>query len=205
MTRFSNTGRLAAGVLALTAWIGLGLYMTAETASQDGNVLEALWVNAGFLTDLSNLLLAVVMTGVALQVRPLSRPHLVGWAIAAIVTVGVGFWMIGGRLVLGQSTVEDILLHGVTPLAGLLFWIVMAPKGELRWRQALVWLACPLGYFSYALARGALTGEYAYSFLDPTKSTATEIALVVGQITLLFAFWTAVLLVLDRVMGRKSL
>lgn len=203
MTRLSSSARLAAGVLALSAWIGLGIYLAAETARQDGNVLEALWINAGFLTDMSNLLLAVVMTAVALQVPALSRPHIVGWAIAAIATVGVGFWLIGGRLILGQSAVEDILLHGVTPLGGLLFWIVFVPKGQLRWCLAAVWLAWPLGYFSYALARGALTGEYAYPFLDPTKSTATEIALVVGQITLLFACWTTVLLVLDRMMGRK--
>ncbi len=201
---FTRTGRMAAGALAAIGWVGLGLYVVAEAATQKGDWLAAVWTNLGFLTDLSNLLLAVVMTGVALGVRPLSRPHVVGWAIAAIATVGVGFWLIGGRLVIGQSALEDILLHGVTPWAGLLFWLVFAPKGGLRWRRSLFWLAWPIGYFAYAMVRGAVTGSYAYGFLDPAKSSVTNIAITVGMITAVFAVWSLILLLLDRVMARRS-
>jgi len=204
MTQFTRLGRLAAGALALAGWIGLGLYVVAEAAAQKGDWLKALWVNVGFLTDLTNLLLAVVMTGVALAVKPLARPHVVGWAVAAIATVGVGFWLIGGRLIWGKSEAQDILLHGVTPLAGVLFWLVFAPKGALIWKRALLWLVWPIGYFAYALIRGALTGEYAYSFLDPAKTSTGEIAGTVGMIVTLYAALTALLLVLDRVMGKRG-
>lgn len=196
-------GRLAAGLLALTGWLGLGLYVVAGVASQNGDLLRAVWVNLGYLTDLSNLLLAVVMTGVALGVRPLSRPHIVGWAIAAITKVGVGFWLIGGTLTVGESALEDILLHAVTPWAGLLFWLLFVPKGVLRWKRALFWLAWPIGYFAYALARGAMTGDYAYPFLDPAESSAADIATIVGMITAVLAGWTGALLLLDRVMGKR--
>lgn len=199
---FKRTGRMAAGALAAIGWVGLGLYVVAEAATQKGDWLAAVWTNLGFLTDLSNLLLAVVMTGVALGVRPLSRAHVVGWAIAAIATVGVGFWLIGGRLVLGRSAVEDILLHGVTPWVGLLFWLVFAPKGGLRWKRSLFWLAWPIGYFAYAMIRGVATGTYAYGFLDPAKSSVANIVITVGMITALFAVWGLVLLLLDRAMRK---
>lgn len=202
MTEFTKTGRLAAGVVALMAWVGLALYVMAETASQKGDWLAAVWTNLGFLTDLTNLFLAVVMTGVALGSRPLSRPFIVGWAVAAIATVGVGFWLIGGRLVFGESAVEDILLHGATPIAAVMFWLAFAPKGGLRWTSALFWLAWPLGYFTYALTRGGLTGEYAYGFLDPAKSSLNSIAATVGMVTAVCAIWGLILVVLDRLIGR---
>lgn len=204
MTQFTKTGRLAAAAVATAAWTGLGLYVAAETATQKGDWLSAVCTNLGFLTDLTNLFLAVVMTGVALSSRPLSRPFIVGCAVAAIATVGVGFWLIGGRLVLGKSAVEDILLHGATPVAAVMFWLAFAPKGGLRWTSALFWLAWPLGYFTYAPIRGGLTGEYAYGFLDPAKSSPSSMALTIGSITGIFAIWSLILLGLDRAMRRKS-
>lgn len=204
MTAFTKTGRLAAAAVAIAGWTGLGLYVAAETATQKGDWLGAVWTNLGFLTDLTNLLLAVVLTGVAFGARPLSRPAVVGWAVAAIATVGVGYWVIGGKLVIGQSALEDLLLHGVTPWAGLLVWILFAPKGGLRRKTALIWLAWPLGYFAYAMARGALTGDYAYGFLDPAKSSPTSMGLTIGAITGIFAIWSLTLLGLDRAMRQKS-
>jgi hypothetical protein len=147
---FTRSGRVAAGLLASIAWLGLVRYGVAEVSKQDGDWLAALWTNAGHLTDLSNLLLAIVMTGVAAGSRALSRPAIVGWAVAAIATVGVGFWMIGGTLTLGTSALEDILLHAVTPWAAVLFWLVFVPKGALRRAHALSWMFWPMAYWAYA-------------------------------------------------------
>ena len=153
MMQFSMPSRAVAGVLTAITWLGLGLYVVAE-AELNGDWLGALWLNAGFLTDLSNLSLAVVMTGVALGVRKLSAPHVVGWVTAVIATVGVGFWLIGGTLIVGKTPIESFLLHAVTPWAGLAFWLVFAPKGGLRWRADLAGLACPLFHLRHD-ARGA--------------------------------------------------
>jgi hypothetical protein len=201
--QFTRAGRLAAAVIAIAAWAGLGLYLVVEAKSQGGDWPGAVWTNLGFLTDLTNLLLAVVMTGVALGMRPLSRPHVVGWVVSAIATVGLGFLAVGGQLVIGKSALENVLLHGVTPWLALLVWVAFAPKGGLRWRKALFWVVWPVGYFSYALIRGALTGTYAYGFIDPAKSSAIEIATVVGMMAAIMAVWTLVLLGLDRLMGRR--
>lgn len=136
--QFSIVGRIAAGLLAAVAWLGLGLYVVAEAAGLKRDWLGALWLNTGYLTDLSNLSLAIVMTGVALGVPLLSKPHVVGWVTAVIATVGVGFWLIGGSLIVGETPIESFLLHAVTPWAGLAFWLVFTPKGGLRWRTALI-------------------------------------------------------------------
>ncbi|HPI47900.1 MAG TPA: Pr6Pr family membrane protein [Hyphomonadaceae bacterium] len=201
--QFSREGRLVAGVVAAVAWVGLGLYVVAESAGLKGDWIGALWLNAGFLTDLSNLSLAIVMTGVALGVRLLSAPHVVGWVTAVIATVGVGFWLIGGSLIVGETPIESFLLHAVTPWAGLAFWLIFAPKGGLRWRRALIWLAWPALYFTYAMTRGALSGEYAYPFLDPQTDGIAGAMMGIGKIVAVYVAWCLVLLRLDRMMSRK--
>lgn len=151
----SIAGRSGAAMVALCAWVGVGLYFAAEKSIPGTGWLGALWINLGYLTDLTNMLLAIVMTGVALGVRRLSRPAVIGWAVSAILFVGIGFWVIGGRLTLGESALEDILLHGVTPWLSLLVWLLLMPKGWLRLALILPWLGWPIGYFGYALVRGA--------------------------------------------------
>ena len=199
---FSYPGRVAAGLLALTAWLGLARYFLAEVSKQRGDLFAALWINTNYLTDLSNLFLAIVMTGVAFGYPALSRPVLVGWAVAAITTVGVGFWLIGGTLTLG-SALENILLHGVTPWAALLLWLVFVPKGYLRLIHVSIWLLWPLCYWLYALTRGVLTGEFAYGFMDPSKNSVTAIATLIGGLTLVYAAWAWTLLALDKMSAKK--
>lgn len=201
---YSSIGRIAAGLLAAFAWFGLARYLASEAAFLQGNWPSAVWSNLGYLTDLSNLLLAIVMTGIALGVQRLSRPAVVGWAVVAIATVGVGFWLSGGRLVLGKSALEDVLLHGVTPWAALLFWLVFAPKGRLAWRHALVWMAWPLFYWSYAMGRGLLLDRYPYSWLDPAKQGAAAVATTIAMMVVLYALWAVVLVLLDKWLGRRT-
>jgi hypothetical protein len=58
------------------------------------------------------------------------------------------------------------LLHTIVPLLALLDWVLFDPRGRLRPRYALYWLAFPLGYLAFALVRGLIVGSYPYPFLD---------------------------------------
>jgi len=200
---YTKTGRIAAAVLAAIGWLGLALYLTDAAGERGRSWLGAFWQNAGYLTDLSNLLLAIVMTGIALQRPALQRPAIVGWALVAIATVGVAFWLVGGTLEIGESALEDVLLHGVTPWAALLFWLVFAPKGQLRVRDALAWLAWPVAYFVYAMARGLLTGTFAYGWMDPAKHGLASVMTIMAMVLVVYALWSVALLGTDRVLGRR--
>lgn len=186
MQSYSLAARVSAAIVAAAAWLGLGRYLAAEITRQEGDILAALWFNAGFLTDLSNLITAIVFTGVALGFAPLSRASVVGWAVTAIGTVGIAFWLVGGNLSTA-SKLEDVLLHGVTPIAALVFWIVFNAKAPLRWITALIWLVWPIAYFAYALTRGKLTGTYAYSFLDLNRESISAVATTTGMIIAVYA------------------
>lgn len=195
--------RSLAGVTAIAAAAGLALYAVKEAARRDGDWLVAVWTNAGFLTDLTNLLLAVVMASVALGLGPLRRPGFATGAVAAILMVGIGFWLVGGRLAIGKSALEDILLHGVTPWLALAAWLVLRPKGELRWLHLPVWSAVFVAYWTYALVRGGLTGDYAYPFLNPAQGGWSAVLIVVALLVALFVVIATALIGLDRLMGRR--
>ena len=67
-----------------------------------------------------------------------------------------------------QTTIPwvDFVLHRLTPLVLFVDWLVDPPRRRLAWRMALVWLAYPVAYGAYSLARGAVVDWYPYPFLD---------------------------------------
>ena len=75
-----------------------------------------LWVLARFFTIITNLLLAVVMTGVAVG-RKVS-PFLLGGVTLAILLVGVVYATLlqGLHQLQGGALVADVLLHKASPV-----------------------------------------------------------------------------------------
>ena len=65
-----------------------------------------------------------------------------------------------------MQRVADVILHDVIPVGYVLYWVLFAPRTELRWKDALGWLVYPAVYAVYVLARGAVSGLYPYPFMD---------------------------------------
>nr|MDT0660483.1 Pr6Pr family membrane protein [Micromonospora sp. DSM 115978] len=85
------------------------------------------------------------------------------------------------------ATAGNQLLHTVVPLLALLDWALLDPRGRLRARHAVYWLAFPLGYLAFALVRGLFVDSYPYPFIDAGRLGYGG----VGLSTLFFAlvFW----------------
>lgn len=67
------------------------------------------------------------------------------------------------------ALVADILLHKVSPVLMVIWWLLFAPRARLKWSAPFWWGAYPLSYFAYALARASLDGKYPYPFMDVGK------------------------------------
>lgn len=162
--------RVAAALVALVGWIGIGVQLDASTALA-GSVPGAIWTMLLFFTIIANLLAAIVMTGIALDRRALMAPVMIGGVTIAILLVGVVYaLLLRGLLELsGGARLADILLHSVTPVLVPLYWLLLAPKGGLTWRAPFLWACLPLAYFGYALVRGGLEGRYPYPFMNVAK------------------------------------
>ena len=157
--------RVAAGVIALTAWAGLIVQFNATYANTQ-SLGETLWILSRFFTVLTNLLVAVTFTMLAIG-RTLS-PSWLGGVTLAIALVGMVYMtLLRGLLELsGGALLADTLLHKVVPVLVPLWWLVWAPKGGLQRRDPWLWALYPLDYFAYAIARGLSGDKYPYPFMD---------------------------------------
>jgi hypothetical protein len=128
----------------------------------------SLWIMLAYFTIITNLLVAIVFGCVAIDRSVLRSDWIIAGTMLSILLVGVvNALLLWGALELsGGSVLVDRLLHVVTPVCVLLFWIFFARKGGLTWQDPLLWAIYPLVYLVYGIGRGLATGKYAYPFLN---------------------------------------
>jgi hypothetical protein len=165
VTRFAREGALAVAIVA-AAGLGLQTWVTAQTR---GSLFAAVADVSQYFTILTNVLVLVVAFAAAIG-RPAS-PRSTGGVVVSIMVVGIIFhWLLAGlRTLHGLAFVAVLLLHTVSPILTLLWWLGFGDHKALRWRDALVWLVWPLAYCVYALLRAQSSGYYPYFFIDLPK------------------------------------
>ena len=113
------------------------------------------------------------------------------------VTVLAGIWQPTGLFLLC-----DILLHYVTPLIFLLWWLVAGADGSTRWRDISWWMIYPLTYLAYVLIRAPFAGEVPYPFLDVAKNGAVSVAIAALTTTALFVGLGVLAVLADHAIAR---
>jgi hypothetical protein len=163
----ATAARVVAALIASLAWIGLFVQFGA-TWNLEGSLLSAIWALLWYFTITTNLLVAIVFSGIAAGRSAFADSSLVGSTALFILLVGViyGLLLHGLTELSGGSAVANVLLHMVTPILVPVFWLGFIPKGQLRRRDPLRWAIYPLGYLFYALIRGEFTHRYPYPFMN---------------------------------------
>jgi len=205
MSTLHGFARATATAIAVVCWIGLAVQFSA-LMEQGVSVPAALWTMLRYFTILTNLIVAVVFTGIALGKSAFATPSLLGGTTMAIVLVGVVYHLLlRGLLELsGGAKIADTILHYVTPISVLLFWLFLAPKGALTLRDPLRWTLYPFAYLVYALVRGAAEKVYAYPFLDVAQKGWTSILVTSLLILLAFLAGGMILVRIDRSFAGSS-
>lgn len=200
----STIARIGALIVAAAAWTGLVVQYVATSANDD--VLTTLWTLLRFFTIWANIVVAILMSGIALEQRWAQRPLLLGGATLSILLVGIVYGLLlRGLLDLsGDALLADALLHKVTPVLLALWWLAFAPKGRLSWAAPWIWALFPLAYLPYALLRGLVEGKYAYPFIDVAKLGWGGVAVNAALIALGFIVAGYGVLWLDRRFGRSN-
>jgi len=189
--------RIAAALVAIVCWAGLAIQFS-ESYANHLDVISTLWALGRFFTVLTNLVVAVTMTWVAVG-KKVSVNFLGGVTLSILLVGAVYVTLLQGLHVLtGARHLADILLHKVSPILMALWWLLFAPRAKLRWSAALWWMAYPLAYLIYVLARGQFDHKYPYPFLDVSKLGWTQTALNTGGIALGFILAGLLLVWIDR-------
>jgi len=183
--------RTAAALLAALAWVALSLQLslTLRTSLAGGDgIAQGVWLFLAYFTVLTNLLVALVATRAAAWADGgIDLPGR-GCAVASIVVVGIGYHLLlrDAWNPQGLQWLADLLLHYATPLAALLWWLALPPRGRIVANAPLRWLAWPVLYVAYAMVRGAVSGFYPYPFIDAPALGYARVMLNVAGLALAF-------------------
>ena len=177
----------AAALVAIVCWAGLAVQFSASYAKIHDLGLT-FWALARYFTIITNLLVAVVMTGAATGGQP--SPKLLGGLTLALIFVGLVyvFLLEGLQHLTGPALVADFLLHKLAPALMTFWWLLFAPRARLKWNGPVWWSLYPLCYFAYIVLRGRLDHRYPYPFIDVEKLGWLQVALNGGGIALAFIF-----------------
>jgi hypothetical protein len=193
VSKSRNLSRALVALAAISAWTGvlLQLWLSARRAQQGGHsALDAALLVLCYNTVLCNILVALVATAVALGSAGtwLTRPGTLAATAVYIFVVGLIYSLLlrSQWAPAGLFRLADQLLHDVTPILYVSWWLLCAPKGGLLWGSAVRWLMFPLAYFLLSLVAGAYSGRYLYPFGDVAAHGLTTVLRNGGVILVLY-------------------
>jgi hypothetical protein len=158
--------RVCRALLALMALTAIGYDVAEGPGVTDGDYFS-------YFTVLSNLFAVAMLLHGALRAahtRSRTVELLRGAAVVYILTTGIVYLL----LLSGHAPTYpwvNAILHYLMPVAVTLDWLLDPPRVRLDPAQTVVlWMAFPLLYIFYTLARGAIVGWYPYFFVNPHRS-----------------------------------
>jgi hypothetical protein len=199
-----QVARWFAGIIMAIAAFGLGQQFAASM-QLTGSASAALWAMLRYFTVITNLGVALIMARVASGKLSLRSSFLLGGMTLSIVLVGVVYMTLLRGLVelSGGALLADTLLHKVVPIATLLFWLLLVPKGGIRWRDPLLWMLYPVSYLIYAIGRGQLDGQYPYPFIDLARMGWDTALVNSAGIALGFLAGGLLMVAVDHLLGQR--
>jgi hypothetical protein len=167
-----------------------------------------------YFTIQSNLIVAGVCLASALSRRAEESSFLAiarGGSTIWITVTFIVFYLFLSKVYrpVGIYALACTLLHYVVPVAMILEWLFLEPKGRMKLRYNLYWLGYPLLYLLFSEARGALGGPYPYWFLNPRLPYPDGVGSMLGVLAIVsgllvfFGLLGLGMAALDRAMGKK--
>lgn len=194
----------AIGLLVGVAALVLQFSLTIPTSMAAGRSLGAsVLFYFSFFTILTNIGLVLVWLSEVFDLPALHRFRRA--TVRAGLAAAIAFVMIFYHVMLakiwapqGLFKLADLTLHYALPSLYLLWWITLAAHRRLEWRAVPGMLVYPVLYVAWAMARGAVVGEYPYPVLEVGR---LGYPVVLGNIALLLVLFTllcSAIVALDR-------
>lgn len=199
---------IVAGALVAFA-LSLQFYLTANlVVAQGGHLVAAVLVFLDFFTILTNILVLAALA--APWIAPESRlavffrrPVVLGAIASYIAIVGIVYTLLllDFRASEGPRLWADVILHDISPVLFVIYWLLAVPKGWLHWRHAVLWLGYPLSYVVYALLRATATNRYPYPFIEVAALGYARVLCNVVMLASGFLIVGLVFVAIDRILS----
>jgi hypothetical protein len=161
----------------------LQFYLTLTIRAEQGrDLIGTLVFFFTFFTILTNIMLVLVYLGDLIPAAWLKwwRSAVTrGMMAGAIALVGIFNHLLLASLqtLEGLPLLADTLLHYVTPALFVAWWLAFQPKGQLRYANIPVMILPTCIWTVWAMARGAVIGEYPYPILNAAKLGYGQVAI----------------------------
>ena len=206
MGRFLQIAGLVIGLAGLV----LQFCITIPASMEAGrSLLGSIVFLFSFFTILTNIGAVLVHTSLLSSTGYAWLPAFAGPRVRAGVAIAIALVFIIYATVLAQLwqpqglfLLCDVLLHYVTPVLFVLWWLIAGAAGTTRWSDISWWMVYPIAYLIYALARAPLAGEVPYPFLDVAKNGAASVAVSALAVTGLFLVLCIIAVLADRAVVR---
>jgi len=196
-------------VVILFALVGVGILVAISRTVHDALNMFT------FYTIQSNLLAAAAL-GLSLHALVKNREDLVwlivfksGTVLWILVTGIVYHLLLAGRWnPTGLTAFASLALHSLTPAGMVLNWLVFEKKGRYRFIFTLYWLSYPFLYMLFSWARGVLTGNFNYWFLNPSlpypegAGSLGAMLVIVAGLVLGFSLLGVLIILVDKLLAR---
>ncbi|WP_457151346.1 Pr6Pr family membrane protein [Mesorhizobium sp. P5_C1] len=206
MGRFLQIAGLVIGLAGLVLQFCISIPASMEAGR---SLLGSIIFLFSFFTILTNIGAVLVHTSLLSSTGYAWLPAFAGSRMRAGIAVSIALVFIVYATVLAQLwqpqglfLLCDVLLHYVTPVLFVLWWLVAGANGRTRWGDISWWMLYPVAYLIYALARAPFAGEVPYPFLDVAKNGAASVAISAAAITGLFLVLCVVAVVVDHGVAR---
>ena len=161
-----------------------------------------------YFTIWSNLLVAIVMT--ILAVKP--EPHGVIMrvlrldSVVMITVTGILYWALlaANSQSQGIDRIGTLFDHTLTPILTVVVWLLVGPRNWIRWWTPFAALIIPIVWAAYTLVRGNIVGVYPYPFLNVDKYGLPAVLTTIGMIAVFGLVLGYVCWGLDLLLGRKA-
>ena len=206
MGRFLQVAGLVIGLAGLVLQFCISIPASMEAGR---SLLGSIVFLFSFFTILTNIGAVLVHASLLSSSGYAWLPAFAGPRIRAGVAVSITLVFIVYATVLAQLwqpqglfLLCDVLLHYVTPVLFVLWWLVAGADGRTRWSDISWWMAYPIAYLAYALARAPIAGEVPYPFLDVAKNGAVSVALSALAVTGVFLVLCILAVLADKGVAR---
>jgi hypothetical protein len=206
----SKVARAWFAVTALVVLVGVVVQLVVTANATDGifaspaariaNVFCYFTILSNLIIGGASLLLAVNPDRPSTMFRTLRLDGVLAIAVTGVV---YHIALAGLHELTPAGAVANQLLHTVSPILGVLGWLLFGPHGTLNPR--IVWwsLAYPLLWLAFTLIRGAATGFYPYPFLEADELGYPRVVVNCVLIAVLFLALAAALMLLDQRLSRR--
>jgi len=153
-SKLSLPFRLASLFIGLTALISTIVLIIVVAQSPDVSWPQSIWFALGYFTIFTNIAVGLFMTHAGIKGRWLSFSLLTALALW-ITVVGVVYHLTlaAQHNPEGLLAITNIAHHTIVPIGTVAIWLLAKPRAFIPFRAPLIWIAFPLRYGFYSLAR----------------------------------------------------